>query len=80
MENQEHPLVSMTHEQRQKTIDFILSGKLPGELLARRENELMADVMAVVRADAPIDLTISNPDLYRELRAKITELRIAGYV
>lgn len=74
-----HPFFTMDRDRYARTVDFLLSGDLPGELIANKSRELLSDVLLVIRADIPLDMAITDPALYRSLRARVTELRIAGY-
>ena len=60
-------------------IEFLLSGKSPGELLAAKQLDELADILEMVRHDPPAALAQTDPALYRTLRARVTELRIAGW-
>lgn len=75
-----HVFYEMDRCRLQAAVDFILSGQLPGELLSQKNTALARDVMAIIRADAPQQMAMTNPDFYRTLRGRITELRIAGYL
>ena len=59
--------------------EFLLSGESPGALLAAKRIDDLQAVLEMVRNDPPKDLAQTDPALYRKLRARITELRVAGW-
>jgi hypothetical protein len=72
-------LLGMKRDDYTKVVDFLLSERMPGELIAQRDEALFAQVMQVIHDDIPPSMAITDPVLYRQLRNRITELRIAGY-
>lgn len=69
-----------TREDRKASaIAFLLSGESPAVLVkARRLDELDA-VLQLVDEDAPLELATDDPPLYKQLRDRVTDLRIAGW-
>lgn len=60
-------------------VQFLRSGRSPAELAkAGRWRELNA-VRTLIVEDAPKDMAMTDPALYRSLRSRITELRMAGW-
>lgn len=74
-----HPFLIMDRERYARVVDFFLSEQSMGDLVAAQEKVLFADALSVVRADLPVSMALTDPVLYRRIRARITELRIAGY-
>lgn len=60
-------------------VRFLCSDRSPAELAnARRWDELRA-VRELIISDAPEDLAMTDPALYKKLRDRITELRMCGW-
>lgn len=64
---------------RAEAINFIKDGGVPSSLI-RSDPELLSAVMLIIKEDAPNDLIMSDPALYRLLRRRVTDLRIAGWL
>lgn len=60
-------------------IQFLLSGESPARLAVERRFDEARAVMAYIRADVPDSLAMTDPQLYRRLRNRITELKMAGF-
>ena len=60
-------------------IEFLVSGRAPGELLAEKRVEEAKAVIEMIRNDPPMVLAQTDPALYERLCTRITELRIAGW-
>lgn len=60
-------------------IDFILSGKTPGELLAQKDVERAKLVVDFIHNGPSRDLALTDPNLYARLQAAIIRLRIKGW-
>jgi len=83
------PLDSVSaRDRRAIAIRFLRSGDSMGELLKATRSEgdrgaeatrTLACVLHMIQADAPQDLLMTDPALYKQLRNRITELRIQGW-
>ena len=60
-------------------IKFLLSGESPASLAVKGQFEETMAVLAYVRADVPDSLAMTDPQLYRRLRNRVTELKMMGY-
>lgn len=60
-------------------IQFLLSGESPAKLAVERRFDEARAVIAYIRADVPDSLAMTDPQLYRRLRNRITDLKIAGF-
>ena len=68
----------MNREMYVFVVDFLVSKRTIGELLVEGKLKEAAAVKQMVTEDAPRSLALTDPALYRTLRARITELRIGG--
>lgn len=60
-------------------IAFLVSGESPAVLARSRRLNALAAVLELVDEDAPQSLATEDPSRYKQLRDRITELRIAGW-
>jgi len=60
-------------------VQFLLSGKSPAALAVNRQFEEARAVIDYIRADVPDALAMTDPQLYRRLRTRVTELKMAGF-
>lgn len=77
------------HERRTQAINFLASESTLGELLHNAKGEsssahdarvLLACVLLMAKTDAPEDIRASDPQTYKRLRDRITEIRLAGWL
>ena len=61
-----------------EAIAFLVRGGHPKELI-RKDHELLRAVVRLLVEDAPIEMAVHDPVLYRALRARITDLRTEGW-
>lgn len=76
-------------DRRSIAIRFLRSDESPAEALrkcvhpdasiALANQKTLAAVLLMVREDAPEDLVMTDPALYRRLRERITHLRMLGW-
>lgn len=75
--------------QRAIATEFLCSDESMGRLLerctapgeeGRSSRTTLACVLLMVRNDAPQDLVMVDPQLYRRLRERITDLRVGGWI
>ena len=89
----DQPLVDARPEaaRRSRAIEFLTSARSMSELVAAcgegadpahaaSSRATLACVLIMVREDAPQDLILCNPRLYRRLRERITDIRLSGWV
>ena len=76
-------------DRRAIAIRFLRSDESMGELLARCKGNTeaaqaarveMACVLLMARLDAPEDLRLGDPALYKRLRERITDIRMGGWL
>lgn len=67
-------------EQHVFVIDFLLSGKTPGELLAQKKTEEARAVIDFVRTGPDRSLSLTDPSLYARLQNAIIRLHMKGWV
>ena len=60
-------------------IAFLVSGESPAVLVKARRLDDLDAVLQLVDEDAPSDLATDDPSLYKQLRDRVTDLRIAGW-
>lgn len=60
-------------------IKFLLSGESPASLAVKGLFDEARAVLAYVRADVPDGLAMTDPQLYRRLRNRVTELKMMGF-
>ena len=74
---------------RERAVDFLVSGRSMSELVAdcigagteaEASRATLACVLTMVREDAPQDLILVDPPLYRRLRERITDIRLSGWI
>lgn len=89
--SRDRPMVDALPEEarRARAIDFLLSGRTMSELVAdctgagaeaESSRATLACVLTMVREDAPQDLILADPPLYRRLRERITDVRLSGWI
>jgi len=74
---------------RARAIDFLASERSMADLVAacagstaeaESSRATLACVLVMVREDAPQDLILIDPRLYRRLRERITDIRLSGWI
>ena len=74
---------------RSLAVDFLSSDRSMAELVAAcggsgadadASRATLACVLLMVREDAPQDLILCDPRLYRRLRERITDIRLSGWI
>jgi hypothetical protein len=74
---------------RSLAIGFLISERSMSELVAdcsdagpdgASSRATLACVLLMVRDDAPPDLVLLDPRLYRRLRERITDIRLSGWI
>lgn len=85
-----NPLEALSdRERRVLAIRFLRSSESPGSLLLRCKGDTpeaiearaeLASVLLMVKQDAPEDLRMTDPVLYKRLRERITEMRMGGWL
>ena len=75
-------LVVNTTERNRHTfvIDFLLSGKSPGNLLAERRLQEALWVMSYIRKGPNPEMAMTDPSLFTRLRNAITNLMVQGWL
>lgn len=61
-------------------IDFLLSGKTPGDLLFARQTEQARWVVEFIRLGPRPDLALTDARLFAQLRGAITKLMLKGWI
>ena len=61
-------------------IEFILSGKTPGYLLAEKKLEEAKWIVEYIRTGPPSILAMTDPSLFVRLRNSITKLMVKGWI
>jgi hypothetical protein len=60
-------------------VQFLLSGESPASLAVKGMAEEARAVIGYIRADVPDSLAMTDPQLYRRLRDRVTDLKMRGY-
>lgn len=60
-------------------IEFLLSGRMPGELLAERRVDEAEAIIEYIHNGPPESMAMTDPSLFVRLRDAATKLLIAGW-
>lgn len=71
--------MTMTRKERVDAIRFLISQESPAKLVIGNDPVVLTAVLRMVEEDAPMDLVMTDPALYRTLRGRVTDLRIEGW-
>ena len=70
--------MSSTRRVNAEAINFLLEGRNPAEII-KTDRVLFDAVMDIIVNDPPRKMAVTDPNAYRRLRDRITQLRIQGW-